>query len=212
MCADRCQQHPIETVDRQTAQVPSILHDRNFYSIVHHIHLTKQHRLEDEELMQILNHLRHYRPSDDLLEGIQGSRVLCSRPTPYAKDEERVQKERPTATFFNISRKATNFVNELAIDFLFRDVAPHSSIVICRHLVLRKRPTRTLPRISSRYARVRGKYCKKSSSGWTQKRFHSRSRARCAFERFRRLENLYFLTPTEKNQYRPGKCGLTGGC
>ena len=82
MCGDRCQQQPIKTVDRQTTQVPSIFHDKNFYSIVHHIHLTKQHRCEDEELMQILNHLRHYRPSDDLLETIHGGRVLCSRPTP----------------------------------------------------------------------------------------------------------------------------------
>ena len=68
MCGNRCQQQPIQTVDNQTKQIPSILHDKDFYSIVHHIHLTKQHRCEDEELIEILNHLRYYRPSDDLLK------------------------------------------------------------------------------------------------------------------------------------------------
>ena len=51
MCGDKCQQQPIETVDSQTTQVPSILHDQQFYTFAHHIHLTKQHRCEDDVRM-----------------------------------------------------------------------------------------------------------------------------------------------------------------
>lgn len=74
--------------------------------------------------MAILNHLRHYEPSDELLETVHGGRVLCSSPTLCARDVKRVLKERPTAIFVTVSRKATNFVNEVGIDFFFRDVVP----------------------------------------------------------------------------------------
>ena len=61
MCGDRCQQ-PIEMANKQTTQVPSILQQIEFYSIVYHVHSRTQHRCEDEELLQILNHLCYYKP------------------------------------------------------------------------------------------------------------------------------------------------------
>ena len=68
--------------------------------------------------------MRYFRRSDELLKRIHAGRVLRANPTPCQSDVERVLKERPTAPFVTVSRRATNFVNQVAIYYLFRDVTP----------------------------------------------------------------------------------------
>jgi hypothetical protein len=262
MCGDKCQQQPIETVDNTTTQVPSILGERDFYSIAHHIHLTTQHRCEDEELLNILNHLRYYKPSNELLEKIHGGRVLTASSSPTQGDLERVLKQRPCATFVTVSRKATNFINQVAIDYLFRDTLPlmhvqfdcdlppmpiyeNLQVIITQNrdkkngivngqrafvkLVQNKTVFLTLPNgsvvsthlvtYSKPDGSVKTSYpfvpaysvtiCKSQGQTlpevviWMDAKIVPAGAAYVALSRVKRLENLFFLTETAKDQYRP---------
>lgn len=262
MCGDKCQQQPIETIDNQTTQVTSILQERDFYRIAHHINLTQQYRCEDEELQQILNHLRYYKPSRSLLEKIHGDRIMCATQTPSEYDVRRVLKERPLATFVTVSRKATNFINEIAINFLFADCIPlmHAQfdcdlpplplyqnlpVVITQNrdkkngimngqrgivkLVQNKTVFLTLPNgslvtthlvtcqkadgsIQTSYPFVPAyslTICKSQGQTldevviWMDAKMVPAGAAYVALSRVRRLKNLYFLTETQTNQYRP---------
>ena len=262
MCGDKCQQQPIETVNNQTTQVSSILQDRQFYRVAHHINLTKQYRCEDQELQDILNHLRYYKPSRYLLQTIHGGRIMCATQTPSADDVQRVLKERPTATFLTVSRKATNFINEVAINSIFTNCTPLMMaqfdcdlpplpiyealpVLITQNrdkkngvvngqravvkLVQNKTVFLTLPNGSVVTTHLvtcckadgtfRTSYpfvpayaltiCKSQGQTlnevviWMDAKIVPAGAAYVALSRVSRLENLYFLTETEANQYRP---------
>lgn len=124
MCGDECQQQPIETIDHNTIQVASALSSKEFYKITNHFKLTVQHRCEDPQFLNILNHLRYYKPSQNLLDSIQEPRILCASSKPTDQEIERAIKAHADATVITVSRSACNLVNQVAINFLFKGREP----------------------------------------------------------------------------------------
>lgn len=95
-----------------------------FFSMVHHFKLTVQHRCEDAEFQEILNHVRHYKPYQHLLNILHKNRVIISGNTPTDLDIHRALVEHPESTVVTVTRNATNRVNKVAIDLLFQDEIP----------------------------------------------------------------------------------------
>ena len=63
MAGDNQQQQPIETIDKQIVQVHSVLHKKDFYTLIYHHALTKQYGTLDKRHKAFLQHIRYWSPS-----------------------------------------------------------------------------------------------------------------------------------------------------
>ena len=71
LSGDEYQQQPIQTVNNKTTQTESILSDTQFYRLVTTYTLREQHRCVDPEYKRFLEHIRYWKPTQELLNRIQ---------------------------------------------------------------------------------------------------------------------------------------------
>ena len=121
---DDKQQQPIELNANRVIQVESILQDQSFFKSVNVYHLTKQHRCDDDKYNRFLDHIRHWQPSQHLLDTIQQGRVQCKTNEPTDDDIMNALKKFPTATVLTVSRRAANRINAIVVTHAFRDKDP----------------------------------------------------------------------------------------
>ena len=263
MCGDHYQQQPISTVDQQILKVPSILEDTDFYAITNHFNLTKQHRCDDPRLMDILNHLRCFRPSEELLAELHEERILCTSRPPSDIEIERTLKHIANATVVTVRRRAANRVNNVAIAYLFQGQTPimtnvqcdcdlppiplypdmsviisqnrdkengvvngqratvrmvqnktiflslPSGLVVATHLVTSLKPDSTtktcypfVPAYAITICKSQGQTLEKVIV-WMDSATAPAGAAYVALSRVRRLTDLYFMTRTYQEQYKP---------
>ena len=62
------QQQLIDNIDRKTTIVSSILDEGYFFPLCKHFKLTSQHRILDPEYEKFLKHIRHWQPTQNLLD------------------------------------------------------------------------------------------------------------------------------------------------
>ena len=119
MCGDRQQQQLIETTTDAIRPTISILQHQPFFSMVCHFNLTTQHRCNDPELENILNHLRSCRLSHKLLETIHKNRVIRSNNDPSNEQIASILLQYSTATILTVTCAATNRINQIVVQMLY---------------------------------------------------------------------------------------------
>ena len=78
LCGDDQQQQPIVTVDGKTTQTTSILQHRPFYATFVKVDFHTQHRCQDPQYAEMLDTIRYYKPSRELLDRLEEGKVSLS--------------------------------------------------------------------------------------------------------------------------------------
>lgn len=124
LAGDVQQQQPIETMDGKICQVESILSEPRFMSIVEHYKLTQQYRVLDEEYEKFIQHIRYWRPTQQLLDQMQQGRVICQQSEPTDDEIYHVVSQNPDSTVLTVSKRACHKVNQAVIARLFAQKMP----------------------------------------------------------------------------------------
>ena len=74
---DYAQQQPLEKLANRTVNVSSPLNNQSFLASAYQYILNGQHRVGDSDYLSFLNHIRHWIPTEALLQQVQEGRVLC---------------------------------------------------------------------------------------------------------------------------------------
>ena len=125
---DQCQIQPIETIDKKIHQVFNIFKDKHFWSLVHHFTLSSQHRVTDQEYETFLQHIRHWKPTEQLLSQIQQGKVIYDHQDPTDQQIENALLQHPNATVLTFTRHATTRVNQIMISSIFAQEHPLATI------------------------------------------------------------------------------------
>jgi hypothetical protein len=69
-----------------------------------------QHRCKDPLFQELLDHIRHYRPTANVLKTLHGNRILSFEEP----SDEDILKDMSDALILTVSRQATNRINRIA--------------------------------------------------------------------------------------------------
>ena len=119
LCEDEKQQQPFSRTENRTTSVPNPFKNVQFLSSVYCFNLTGQHRLEDSNYLQFLNHIRNWRPSQG---SIQHSRVICNDGCVRQEHILRVFEVHPETTILTYTNNDANAINSLVSEVLFTNV------------------------------------------------------------------------------------------
>ena len=125
---DVAQQQPIVTIRGRTHATKSILADAGFLAMARHYNLTRQFRCIDPPLQRILDHMRYWEPTVEVLSDIQNGRLLSTAEIPSDNEVISAILAHHQHTFLTISRKATNRINLLVLSHRFSDILPLATI------------------------------------------------------------------------------------
>ena len=110
LCGDPQQQQPFDTVSGKSRTVPNVLHNKELDKNSTVVQFFTQHRCQDPQFQELLDNIRHYRPSSTLLKELHGQRILYFNE-PTDDDIFKVLTEMPDAIMLTVSRNAANRVN-----------------------------------------------------------------------------------------------------
>lgn len=114
VCGDMGQQQPFEKVGGYSI-VTFPLNNSRFTSSTYRFSLNGQHRVDDEEYVKILDHLRNWRPDQNVLNKIQEGRVICEQRQIIASKLLEILLENPEATVLTFTNDAAAHVNNLIL-------------------------------------------------------------------------------------------------
>ena len=120
LAGDEQQLQPIETVNNEIKNVDSIMHCQLLKQLTVKIKMTVQHHTVQGRYEKFLRHIRHWQPSQKLLDDIQDDRILHEHdPT----DEELLDTlmKHPLSTVITVSHNAANSVNKAVIKNIFEN-------------------------------------------------------------------------------------------
>ena len=129
MCGDCQQQLPIDRM-QHAHQVNSVFQHRRFFSMVHCFDLTVQYRCDDPEFQEILNHLRYYKPSQNLLNFIHDGRILTNSNDVTDAEIKLILLQHPESAVVTVTCNGTNRVNKVAVETLFESKTPLSKFSV----------------------------------------------------------------------------------
>ncbi len=119
ICGDRYQLPPITTVNNQTTNTTSVYDLESLPRICRSFNLTRQHRCVDEQYSDILNHLRCWKPTVDMLDKLHEGRLLHHSQSINDTDLLSIIRDNASSTFVTISRNAVTRINMLVLKNLF---------------------------------------------------------------------------------------------
>ena len=93
-----------------------------------HYNLTRQFRCIDSPLQRILDHVRYWGPTIEVLSDLENGWLLSTAEIPSDNEVISVILAHPQHTFLTISRKATNRINLLVLSHRFSDILPLATI------------------------------------------------------------------------------------
>ena len=106
LCGDpQQQQQPFDGVDGKAVTVPNVLHNKQLDKNSTVVHFVTQHRCQHPEFQELLDHLRHYRPSTRVLKAPHGDRILYFNE-PSDEDIFKVLTDMSDAMILTVSRNA----------------------------------------------------------------------------------------------------------
>ena len=76
VCGDNAQQQPFEKTPKRTITVPSPLNNDTFLSSTYPYTGRGQHRVEDHDYIKFLDHIRHWKPTQQFLDKLQEGHIL----------------------------------------------------------------------------------------------------------------------------------------
>ena len=124
VCGDYAQQQPFEKLAHRTVNVSSPLNDKSFVSSTYCYFLNGQHRVGDSDYLAFLNHIRHWIPTDAVLQQIQEGRILCPDGQLHPDQVIKAFQDNPQSTFLTFTNAAANKLNSLITSALFANRQP----------------------------------------------------------------------------------------
>ena len=118
MCGDFAQQQPISTVNNETRQVSNISSCQHCLSFLVRVTLTTQHRTDDTHLVSFLQHIRFFKPTDEMLSTIMDGRILFPNRIIDSSLYEKL-RQHPEATILTMTKRAAMYINEIIITSAF---------------------------------------------------------------------------------------------
>ena len=76
----------------------------------------------------MLNHIRHWPPTDELLQQLQEGRLLCPSGAPNLQRMVDALQQRPETTILTISKNAAHTANDVVIRHLYNKEEPLASL------------------------------------------------------------------------------------
>ena len=86
--------------------------------------MTQQYRVLDEEYEAFIQHIRYWRPTQQLLDQMQQGRVICQQSEPTDDEIYHVISQNPDSTVLTVSKRACHKVNQAVIARLFAHQMP----------------------------------------------------------------------------------------
>ena len=112
------QLQPIEKVDGKVHTTKTAMTSEQLRKITSKVVLTEQYRNDDHEYQTFLDHIRHWRPSQNLLDQIQCGKVLFDKDP---RDEDLLHallNNNPNSTVITVSNNAANRINNVVLDHI----------------------------------------------------------------------------------------------
>ena len=128
IAGEECQQPPLETVNGRTIQTTSILKNRRLHEVCQIQSLDQQLRCTDEAYLDFLQHIRHSKPEQYVLDNFQRPLLLFNQSDLTDYDMWKTIEEAPDATFLTVSGAAATRVNSIITRRMFQEKTPLSSI------------------------------------------------------------------------------------
>ena len=123
VCGENAQQQPFEKTSKCTITVPCPLNNDTFLSSTYRYTLRGQHRVEDHDYIKFLDHIRHWKPTQQLLDTLQEGRVLC--PDAVLRTEKIIQAlQSHPDTVLRFTNEAANELNNVITSTLFSNNEP----------------------------------------------------------------------------------------
>ena len=116
---DNSQQQPFEKKDGIIVNVPSPLSNSQFVSSTYHFILHGQHRVGDVEYLQFLDHIRNWRPNQEILNNIQHNRVIFPHGNITPTEFMNSFIENMDSTILTFTNSAADYLNNLVVTSLF---------------------------------------------------------------------------------------------
>jgi hypothetical protein len=118
---DEYQQQPIHTVQGRIRNTHNIYADRYFSTITTSHKLRIQHRCVDQTYTDILSHIRHWRPTPNILNTLHGNgRLLHADTTITDRAIINTIDKFPRATIITVSKRASQRVNDVVLRTYFK--------------------------------------------------------------------------------------------
>ena len=114
LAGDDCQLQPTDKGDGKIETTETAMRSEQLPNITTKVLLTEQHRNEDDDYRKFLQHIRHWRPSQNLLNKIQSGRILFDNdPT----DDQLLKAliDNPSSAVITVSQKAANRINQVVL-------------------------------------------------------------------------------------------------
>ena len=86
--------------------------------------MNSQHRVIDPIYEQFLKHIRHWAPSQTLIDTIQEGQIVCQNSEPSDDDIWEVILSNPEATVLTVSRRASARINSVIVPAIFEQEEP----------------------------------------------------------------------------------------
>ena len=124
VCGDYAQQQPLQKLENRTVNVSSPLNNQSFLASAYQYILNGQHRVGDSDYLSFLNHIRHWIPTEALLQQVQEGRVLCP---DGVLDPQQVIEEfqaNPDSTLLTFTNDAAKKLNTLITSSMHANEQP----------------------------------------------------------------------------------------
>lgn len=119
ICGDKYQLPPITTKNNVTTNVSSVYDLPSLSNISRCYNLTNQYRCIDSEYSEILNHLRCWKPTPEILHTLQHERLLHYSASITDAELLSIIREKAASTFLTVSRNAVSRINNLILHNVF---------------------------------------------------------------------------------------------
>ena len=117
-CVEILHNKPISTVNNETRQVSNISSCQHCLSFLVRVTLTTQHRTDDTHFVSFLQHIRFFKPTDEMLSTIMDGRILLPNRIIDSSLYEKL-RQHPEATILTMTKRAAMYINEIIITSAF---------------------------------------------------------------------------------------------
>lgn len=116
---DKYQLPPLISTNNCTTSMTNVYQFPTFSNIANSFNLTQQHRCIDKDYENILEHIRFWKPTLDMLKKLHNERLLHHSRNIDDNTLLAIIKEHPSSTFLTVSRNAVSRINSLILQHLF---------------------------------------------------------------------------------------------
>ena len=122
LAGDKCQQQPLQTVNRSISSTTSIINNNATFSssnaVIHRLH--QQFRIVDPKYAAFLDLIRFIRPTQEQVDKMQDGIVLCPKGQLTDRQIWTAFQSHPNSTVMTVSRKGAQRINTIVVGQLFQ--------------------------------------------------------------------------------------------